>query len=108
MSHACIQLLEQALLIGMQELEALNEGRTDEAAGREEERSRLTQEAMALSGDAPLDALRAAFQELCEMQKRLTRAGNELRQIRQREMTRARGESRRMAGYRQAAAHALN
>jgi hypothetical protein len=108
MSHACLHLLEQALLIGMQELEALGEGQTEQAAEREEERSRLTQQAIEISGDAPLEVLLEGFRQLCELQKRLTQAGNELRQSRQQEMTRARAESRRLAGYRQATAHALN
>jgi hypothetical protein len=107
MDHACIRLLEQALLIGTQELEALSSGRAEQAAAWEAERSRLTQEAIEISGDVPLDELQAAFQQLCELQKRLTEAGNELRLNWQKEMARARGESRRLAGYKQAAAHAL-
>jgi hypothetical protein len=108
MEHACIHLLEQALETGEQELEALENGRTDQAAAREEERSRLTQQAMELSGDVPLDILLVEFQKLCDMQKRLTEAGNALHQGWQQEMARARGESRRLAGYKQATAHALN
>ena len=108
MEHACIQLLEQALLIGTQELEALNNGETEQASAREEERSRLTQQAIELSGDVPLDILLVEFQKLCDLQKRLTQAGNELRQSWQKEFMRVRGESRRMTGYKQAAAHALN
>jgi len=108
MEHACIRLLEQALLAGTQELEALSDGRAEEASSWEEERSRLTQQAMQLSADAPLDILRMEFQKLCDLQKRLTQAGNELRQSWQKEFMRARGESRRLAGYKQAAAHALN
>ncbi|MDR0465855.1 MAG: hypothetical protein LBH94_00705 [Deltaproteobacteria bacterium] len=107
MSHAGMQLLEQALLIGALELEALSAGRIEEAAAREEERSRLTLQAIELSGDVPLDMLMMEFQKLCELQKSLTQAGNELRLSRQQEMSRARGENRRLAGYKQAAAHAL-
>ena len=108
MAHACIDLFEQALEIGERELEALENGRTDQASAREEERSRLTQQAMELSRDVPLDILLVEFQKLCDMQKRLTLAGNALRRSWQQELTRARGESRRLAGYRQAASHALN
>ena len=108
MKHACIQLIEQALLIGTQELEALNDGRTEQAAACEEERSRLTQQAMELSGDVPLDILLVEFQKLCDLQKGLIQAGNALRQNWQQEFRRARGESRRLAGYKQATAHALH
>ena len=108
MEHACIDLLEQALEMGEQELEALEHGRPDQASAREEERSRLTQQALEISGDVPLDILLVEFQKLCDMQKRLTEAGNALYQDWQQEMTRVRGESRRLAGYRQAAAHALH
>jgi hypothetical protein len=108
MEHVCIQLLEQALATGALELEALNSGQPEQAAAWEEERSRLTQQAMELSGDIPVDRLLVHFQKLCDMQKCLTRAGNELRQNWQKDFQRARGESRRLAGYRQAAAHALN
>jgi len=108
MEHACIHLLDQALLIGEQELEALSDGRTEQAGAWEEERSRLTQQAIALADDVPLDILRVKFQELSVLQKRLTEAGNELRQDWQKEFMRARGESRRLAGYKQATTHALN
>jgi len=108
MDHACLPLLRRALLTGARELEALRNGQIEEAAAHEEERGRLTQEAMNLSGDAPLDVLLAEFQKLSALQKSLTQVGNELRLSRQREMTRAREEGRRLAGYRQAAAHALN
>jgi hypothetical protein len=108
MEHVCIQLLEQALLTGALELEALNGGQAEQAAAWEEERGRLTQQAMELSGDVPVDRLLVQFQKLCDMQKSLTRAGNELRQSWQKDFMRARGESRRLAGYRQAAAHALS
>ena len=108
MERACIDLLEQALEMGEQELEALESGQTDLASAREEERSRLTQQALELSGDVPLDILLVEFQKLCDIQKRLTTAGNELRRSWQQELTRARGESRRLAGYRQATSHALN
>ena len=108
MDNACINLLEQALLIGEQELEALSDGRPEQAATWEEERSRLTQQALELSGDVPLEIMLMKFQKLCDMQKRLTQAGNELRQSWQQDFMRARGESRRLAGYKQAAAHALN
>ena len=107
MEHACIELLEQALLVGEQELEALFRGETEQASARQEERSRLTQQAMELSGGVPLDILLVEFQKLCDMQKRLTQAGNELRQIWLKELMRVRRESRRLAGYKQAAAHAL-
>jgi hypothetical protein len=108
MDFACINLLEQALRTGEQELEALSEGLPEQAAAWEEERSRLTQQALELSGDVPLELLLMEFQKLCDMQKRLSQAGNELRQSWQKEFMRARGESRRLAGYKQAAAHALN
>ena len=108
MDYACIKLLEQALLTGEQELEALSEGRPEQAAAWEAERSRLTQQALKLSDDVPLEILLMEFQKLCDMQKRLTQAGNALRQSWQQEFMRARGESRRLAGYRQAAAHALH
>jgi hypothetical protein len=108
MDHACLHLLQRALLAGTQELEALNNGQIEQAAACEEERSRLTQQAIELGGDVPLDVLLAEFQKLCELQKRLTEAGNALRRTWQREMARARGESRRLAGYKQATAHALN
>jgi len=108
MEHVCLHLLKQALLIGAQELDALNSGLTEQASACEEERSRLTQQAIALSGDVPLDILQVEFQNLCDMQKRLTLAGNALRQSQQKELLRAREESRRLAGYRQAAAHALH
>jgi hypothetical protein len=108
MERACIDLLKQALETGEQELAALENGRTDQASAWEEERGRLTQQALELSGDVPLEILLVEFQKLCDMQKRLTLAGNELRRSWQQEFTRARGESRRLAGYRQAAAHALN
>ena len=108
MEYACIHLLEQALETGEQELEALENGQTDQAAAWEEERSRLTQEALEISGDVPLDVLLVEFQKLCDMQKRLTRAGNELRRDLWQEMTRVRGESRRLAGYKQAAAHGMH
>jgi hypothetical protein len=42
------------------------------------------------------------------MQKSLIQTGNELRQNWQKEFMRARGESRRLAGYRQAMTHALH
>ncbi|MCL1985104.1 MAG: hypothetical protein FWG59_01465 [Betaproteobacteria bacterium] len=108
MKHACIDLIEQALLIGTRELEALNEGQTEQAAACEEERSRLTQQAMELSGDVPLDILLVELQKLCDMQKVLIQAGTLLRQNWQKEFMRVRGESRRLAGYRQAMAHALH
>ncbi|MDR2696832.1 MAG: hypothetical protein LBC79_10735 [Deltaproteobacteria bacterium] len=108
MEHACLHLLEQALEMGEQELEALEHGRTEQASAREEERSRLTQQALELSGDVPLDILLVEFQKLCDMQKRLTQAADELRRGWRQEMARVRGESRRLAGYKQAAAHALN
>jgi hypothetical protein len=108
MDHACIRLLEQALLVGTQELEALDNGRAEEAAAWEEERSRLTQQAIEISGDVPLGELTAIFQQLCDLQKNLTQAGHSLRRSWQSEMARARGESRRLAGYKQATAHALN
>ncbi|MCL2123395.1 MAG: hypothetical protein FWH34_04820 [Desulfovibrionaceae bacterium] len=108
MEHACIHLLEQALRIGAQELEALNSGQLEQASAREEERSRLTQQAIELSGDVPLEILLVEFQKLCDLQRCLTLAGYELRQSWQKEFMRARGESRRLAGYKQAAAHALN
>ena len=108
MEHACIHLLEQALLIGEQELAALSEGRTEQAGALEEERSRMTQQAMELAGDVPVDILLAAFQKLSELQKRLTETGNELRQSWQKEFMRVRGENRRLAGYKQATTHALN
>jgi hypothetical protein len=108
MEHACIHLLEQALLIGSQELEALNNGQTEHASALEEERSRLTQQAIELGGDVHLDILLETFQKLCDLQKRLTQAGNELRQSWQKDLMRVRGESRRLTGYKQAAAHALN
>jgi hypothetical protein len=107
MEHACIQLLKQALLMGTQELEALHDGRIEQASACEEERSRLTQQAMELSGDVPLDVLQEEFRKLCDLQTRLTRAGNALRQSWQTEFMRVRGENRRLAGYKQAAAHAL-
>ena len=108
MDRACLHLLRRALLVGTQELEALSSGQIEEAAAREEERGRLTQQAIELSGDTPLDELLVEFQQLCELQNRLTQAGNELRLNWQKEMARVRGESRRLTGYRQAAAHALN
>ena len=108
MDHACINILKQALLTGEQELEALNDGRAEEAAAWEEERSRLTQQALEMSGNVPLDVLLEEFQKLCDMQKRLTQAGNALRQNWQQEFMRARGESRRLAGYKQAASYALH
>ena len=108
MEYACINLLGQALRAGEQELEALSDGQPEQAAVWEEERSRLTQQALELSGDVPLEILLMEFQKLCDMQKRLTQAGNELRQSWQQEFMRARGESRRLAGYKQAAAHALS
>ena len=108
MDHASIRLLEQALLIGAQELNALSNGQTEQAATWEEERSRLTQQAIELSSDAPLDMLLVEFQKMYDMQKRLTQAGNELRQLWQKELARARGELRRLAGYKQATAHALH
>jgi len=108
MEHAGLHLLKQALLIGAQELDALNNGRTEQAVACEEERSRLTQQAIALSGDVPLEMLQVEFQNLCDMQKRLTQAGNALRQRQQKELLRARAESRRLAGYRQATSHALH
>jgi len=108
MDHACINILKQALLTGEQELEALNDGRAEEAAAWEEERSRLTQQALEMSGNVPLDVLLEEFQKLCDMQKRLTQAGNALRQSWQQEFMRARGESRRLAGYKQAASYALH
>jgi len=108
MDYACIHLLEQALRTGEQELEALSDGLPEQAAAWEEERSRLTQQALELSGDVPMEILLVEFQRLCDMQKRLTQAGNALRQSWQKEFMRAREESRRLAGYKQAAAHALN
>jgi hypothetical protein len=108
MEYACIRLLEKALLVGEQELEALSDGQTEQASACEEERSRLTQQAMELTDDVPLDILLVEFQKLCDMQKRLTQAGSELRQGWQKELVRVRGESRRLAGYKQAAAHALH
>ena len=108
MEYVCIQLFEQALLIGEQELEALNGGQPEEAAPWEEERCRLTQQALELSGDVPSGILLVEFQKLSDLQKRLTQAGNELRQSWQKELARARGESRRLAGYKQATAHALH
>ena len=95
-------------MTGEQELEALNSGLPEQAAVWEEERSRLTQQALELSGDVPLEVLLMEFQKLCDMQKCLTHAGNELRQSWQKEFMRARGESRRLAGYKQAASYALN
>ena len=108
MEHTCIHLLERALQIGEQELEALSDGQIEQASAWEEERSRLTQQAIKLSNDAPLDILLVEFQKLCDIQKRLSQAANELRQSWQKEFTRARGESRRLAGYKQATAHALH
>jgi len=108
MEYACIRLFEKALLIGAQELEALRDGQTEQASAWEEERSSLTQQALQLSEGVPLDILLVEFQKLSEMQKRLTQAGNELRQGWQEERMRVRGESRRLAGYKQAAAYALN
>jgi len=108
MDCACIDLLAQALRTGEQELEALSDGKPEQAAVWEEERSRLTQQALELSGDVPVEILLMEFQKLCDMQTRLTQAGNALRQIWQKELMRVRGESRRLAGYKQAAAHALN
>jgi len=102
-----MHLLEQALQIGMRELEALNSGEVEQAAVWEEERSRLTQQAMECNGDTPLDALRVELQKLCDMQKRLTEAGHALRRSWQKDVMRVRGENRRLAGYRQAITHAL-
>ena len=108
MEHACIRLLEQALLVGAQELEALSDGQLEQASAWEEERGRLTQQALEFSSDVPLEILLEKFQKLSDMQKRLTQVGSELRQSWQKEFMRVRGESRRLAGYKQAAAHALN
>ena len=108
MEHACINLLEQALRTGEQELDALKDGQVEQASAWEEERSRLTQKAIKLSDDVPLDVLLVEFHKLRDIQKRLIQAVNELRQNWQQEFTRARGESRRLAGYRQATTHALN
>jgi hypothetical protein len=108
MEHACLNLLQQALQIGALELEALHDGQPEQASAWEEERSRLTQQAIELSGNVPVDILMVEFRKLCDMQTRLTQAGNELRQRWQKEFARVRGESRRLAGYKQATAHALN
>ena len=108
MDQACINLLRQALWTGEQELDALSDGLPEQAAALEAERSRLTQQALELGGDVSLDILLAEFQKLCDMQKRLTQAGHDLRQSWQKDVMRVRGESRRLAGYKQAAAHALN
>ena len=108
MEHACLRLLDQALLIGAQELEALSDGKIEQASALEEERGRLTQQALECGGDVPLEVLLVKYQKLSDIQKRLTQAGSELRQGWQKEFTRVRGESRRLAGYKQAAAHALN
>ena len=107
MEHACIRLLEQALQTGEQELDALKDGQVVQASACEEERSRLTHQAIKLSDNVPLDVLLVEFHKLRDMQKRLIQAVNELRRNWQQEFTRARGESRRLAGYRQATAHAL-
>ena len=108
MEHACIHLLEQALRTGEQELDALKDGQVEQASAWEEERSRLTHKAIKLSDDVPLDVLLVEFHKLRDIQKRLIQAVNDLRQNWQQEFTRARGESRRLAGYKQATAHALS
>ena len=107
MGHACIHLLEEALRTGEQELEALKDGQVEQASAWEEERSRLTRKAIKLSDGVPLDVLLVEFHKLRDMQKRLIQAVNELRKSWQQELSRTRGESRRLAGYRQATAHAL-
>jgi len=108
MEHACLDLLKQALLIGEQEMIALTGGQTELASACEEERSRLTQEALTLSGDVPMDVLRVEFQKLCDLQQSLTEAGYALRKRWQKEFMRSRVEGRRLAGYKQATAHALH
>ena len=42
MEHACIHLLQQAMLAGAQELKALHDGRIEQASAWEEERNRLS------------------------------------------------------------------
>ena len=108
MEHACINLLEQALQTGEQELDALKDGQVEQASAWEEERSRLTHKAIKLSNDVPLDVLLVEFHKLRDIQKRLIQAVNDLRRDWQQEFARTRGESRRLAGYKQATAHALS
>ena len=107
MNHICFELLNQALVLGEQELADLNEGRTEDAQEKEGKRSRLTMQALELSGDLPLDALRESLQSLSAMQKRLSEAGTELRRDWQQQLQRSRKENRRLAGYRQTVSHAL-
>jgi hypothetical protein len=107
MRRDCFELLEQALRIGQRELAALRDGRPEEAKEWEEERSRLTQQALEICRDAPLDMLLVEFRKLCDLQKELTHAGEALRRVWQTELIRSRRENRRLAGYGQAAAYAL-
>jgi hypothetical protein len=107
MEHGCFELLERALQIGRRELAALSDGKPEEAQEWEEERGRLTQQALNICRDAPLDMLLVEFQKLCDMQKELTHAGEELRRVWRADLIRSRRESRRLAGYRRTTSHAL-
>ena len=107
MKNLCFELLDRALLLGEEELAALNEGREEEAQEIEAERSRLTMHALEISDDLPLDALRGRLQRLGELQTRLSEAATELRRDWQQQLQRSRLENRRLAGYKQAATHAL-
>ncbi len=105
--HTCLDLIEQALVIGQQELAALRNGNPVEAQEREEERGRLTRLALESCRDLPLDVLLPEFQKLNELQKELTRAAEELQRIWREELSVSRQRGRSLAGYKQTIEHAL-
>ena len=99
--------LEQALELGEQEMNALMQGNVDMAADLADKRTWLISQAWNARREADDSAYYLRLLEVQKMQERLTTEARRCRENIRTSLMLSRKEGQRMAGYRNAVAHAV-
>ena len=102
-----MQYMEQALALGQRELAALTQGDVDEAAELAERREALAAQAWEARAMADKEGYGEQIIQMLHLQEVLRDAAQNLREDIREGLVQSRKENKRLAGYRQAVAHAL-
>lgn len=104
--NGAIEHIDKALRVAGQEWEALRSGDVDAALALADERAELIALACEIHPEADSGILAEKFALMRELQEGLTQEVADMREAIRTELNQARNQSRRLAGYRKAAAHA--
>ena len=102
-----LSLLDQALDLARQEMNAIEDGAYDQAVILAEKRTEVTSMAWYMREDNRADEYRGHLVELARVQEHLTELATRARDVLRQDLQRSRLERQRMNGYQQSVGMAL-